>query len=137
MGRRGINHLRGAGGFTLIELLVAVAIIGTLAGIAVVQYLGFRQRVYDARAMHDLGNAATAEEAYYAAHFTYVEIINVVGPQVLDVPGLVVSDTVTLTVKPVGPEAFTASATSSKGTGKTFTYDSVTDTIVAEDAPLP
>src|SRR5438445_491672 len=61
-------RLRSESGFTLIELLVVVAIIGILAAIAIPQFSAYRKRGYEAQVKSDLKNAATAEEAYFAAN---------------------------------------------------------------------
>ena len=60
-------RLESESGFTLIELLVVVAIIGILAAIAIPQFSAYRKRGYEAQVKSDLRNAATAEEAYFAA----------------------------------------------------------------------
>ena len=60
-------RLETESGFTLIELLVVVAIIGILAAIAIPQFSAYRKRGYEAQVKADLRNAATAEEAYFAA----------------------------------------------------------------------
>lgn len=65
-------RLRAEGGFTLIELLVVVAIIGILAAIAIPQFSAYRKRGYEAAVKSDLRNAATGQEANFAANFTYV-----------------------------------------------------------------
>jgi type IV pilus assembly protein PilA len=68
-GMRSARHRQAA--FTLVELLVVVAIIGTLAAIAIPQFTSQKGKGYDARVMQDARNAATAEEAYFSDMFTY------------------------------------------------------------------
>jgi prepilin-type N-terminal cleavage/methylation domain-containing protein len=123
LGRRTAGH----DGFTLIELLTVMAVLVVLAAIALQKYQHYRAAAYDATAMHDIGNAAVAQEAHYADAHGYVDF-NVTGPAILTVPGLVVSETITLTSL-ADNERFTITATSSLGTGKLFTYESDSDTI--------
>ena len=126
--RRRRGRIRPQGGFTLIELITVVAIIGVLAAIAIQAVAQYRASAYDARAIHDLGNAVHAEEAYYATYSTYVSF-TAIGPGQVSVPGVAVSGTVHLEM--VGTDdSFEGSAISERGSGKTFAYDSLTDTFV-------
>ena len=52
--------------------MIVVAIIGILAAIAIPQFSAYRTRSYNSSAESDLRNAATAQEAYYVDHSTYV-----------------------------------------------------------------
>jgi len=124
------HRRRGQAGFTLIELITVVAVLAVLAAIALQQYTLHLASAYDARAMHDIGNAAVAQEAHYATAHSYATF-SATGPAVLAVPGMVVSETVTLKSEGTG-ERYSITSISSKGTGKLFTYDSETDTIRAD-----
>lgn len=116
-------------GFTLVELLVVVAIIGILAAIAMQATSRYRAQAYDAAAVHDLANAVRAEEAYYATFQQYV-VVDAAGPTTVSVPPLAVSGTVSVKMTPETVESYQGTATSSRGSGKIYTYDSITDTIV-------
>ena len=59
-------------GFTLLELLVTISIIGILAAMAISMYSAYRTRAFDARALSDLRNVMSAQEAYFADNETYV-----------------------------------------------------------------
>ena len=62
----------GERGFTLVELLVVVAIIATLAAIAIPQFLPYRERSTRASMVIDAKNASTQEEAFFVDNATYV-----------------------------------------------------------------
>jgi type IV pilus assembly protein PilE len=116
-------------GFTLIELLVVIAIIGVLAAIAIQAMSRYRAQAYDAAAIHDLANAVNAEEAYYATNEIYVSF-TASGPANVSVPQMSVSGTVTLQMV-AATESFQGTATSSRGSGRIFSYDSITKTFVS------
>ncbi len=126
-----IESPAGARGFTLIELMLVMVLIAVLSAIATQYYFGYRATAFDARAMHDLGNAAIAQEAYYATNFSYVDFEST-GPAVLSVPGMVVSDTVTIKGEALTPQRYTLTATSSRGSGRTFAFDSSTGAITSQ-----
>lgn len=110
-------------GFTLLELMVVVAILGILSLIALHQFQEYRLKSFDARATTDLRNAATAEEAYFVSTQTYKSGSDTgPGPSSF-LAGLIVSDTVTLSITAQGREQFTGTSKSNSGTGKVFTYD--------------
>lgn len=53
------------GGFSLIELLVAIAVIATIIGLALPNFLGARTRARDARRKGELSQLKTAVQLYY------------------------------------------------------------------------
>jgi type IV pilus assembly protein PilA len=59
-------------GFTLIELMIVVAIVGTLAAIAIPNYLRFQLRSKASEARVNLASIATAENAYFGEFNRYL-----------------------------------------------------------------
>ena len=64
--------MRAQRGFTLIELMIAVAIVGTLAALAIPSYLRFQLRSKAAEARANLASIATSENAYFGEFNRYV-----------------------------------------------------------------
>lgn len=58
-------------GFTLIELLIVIAIIGVLATLLMVNFVGVRQRARDAQRKSDLKQMQSALELYRADNGSY------------------------------------------------------------------
>jgi prepilin-type N-terminal cleavage/methylation domain-containing protein len=116
---------RDTTGFTLLELILVVAIISILALIAMRQFTEYRLQAMDARAATDLRNAATAEEAYFVGARAYKTGSDTgPGPSSF-LAGLMVSETVTLTMTALGPDRFSGVARSDRGSGKVFSYDNL------------
>ena len=60
-----------AKGFTLIELLIVIAIIGVLATLLMVNFVGVRQRARDAQRKSDLRQIQSAMELYRSDQGSY------------------------------------------------------------------
>ncbi len=103
-------------GFTLIELLVVVAIIGILAAIAIPQFSEYRKRGFDSRALSDLRNAATGEEAYFADNEAYTTCADAAACATA-LPGYVVSTGVVLSMTDAAttPASFTGMSAHPQG----------------------
>jgi type IV pilus assembly protein PilA len=116
-------------GFTLIELLVVVAIIGVLAATAIPQFSAYRARGFDSRAVSDLRNVATAEEAYYATNEAYLAVAHTAttgaGSTVIaGLPGSSISSGVALGIVAAANDFTGTSKHPTSGTGKQFNWNS-------------
>jgi type IV pilus assembly protein PilA len=98
-------------GFTLIELMIVIAIIGILAAIAIPQFTAYRQRGFNAAAMSDLRNAATAQEALYTDSQTYTQTVGD-----LTTRGYTPSSNVTLGITAASNSQYTMTASHLSGT---------------------
>jgi len=110
----------GARGFTLIELLTSMAIISILVALALPQYSAYRKKAFDLRALSDLRNVATAEEAYFLDNEKYQSCKNALCAALPGIKAL--SQGVTLQIS-ANESSFTGSALHPKGSGKTFLWD--------------
>jgi type IV pilus assembly protein PilA len=66
-----LNSTIRRAGFTLIELLAVLGIVSILSAIAMQGMVESRKRGFNARAVSDLHNLASAEEAYFASNEVY------------------------------------------------------------------
>jgi general secretion pathway protein G len=73
-----------AKGFTLIELLIVIAIIGVLATLLMVNFIGVRQRARDAQRKSDLRQVQSALEIYRSDNSSYPSSAVAGQPQKLD-----------------------------------------------------
>ena len=61
-------------GFSLIELLVVISIIGVLAGVLLMNFVGVRERAADTRKKNDLVQLKKALRLYYNDHQSYPDV---------------------------------------------------------------
>jgi type IV pilus assembly protein PilA len=118
------RKLQQSKGFTLLELLVVVAVLGTLAAIAIQQFVIYRSRVIDTQMRSALKSAAIAMESYFADFQSYPS----------SVPGITAvgyrpTSGVALTINVTSNTTFTLTASKPSGTQASFLFDSVTGLI--------
>lgn len=66
-----MKHLRKEKGFTLVELLIVIIVIGILASISTVTYLGSRDRARAARVETNAATVKKVAETYYSKNNAY------------------------------------------------------------------
>lgn len=121
----------GACGFTLTEVLIAVIAACVLGALAIPPLVAHRQRSFDAEAVETLGNAVAAQEAHYSKNKEYVPVpptTGVPGGKAVP-PGFTLPDGVTIRIDVQG-DKFTCVASSRKGSGKAYTFDSVSGALI-------
>lgn len=118
------RKIRQSKGFTLLELLVVIAVLGTLAAIAIQQFSIYRSRVIDTQMRFTLKSAAIAMESYFADFDNYPSTI----PSITAV-GYRPTSGVTLTINLTSNTTFTLTAAKPSGTQASFSFDSVTGLI--------
>jgi len=67
--------MRGRKGFTLIELMIVVAIIGILVAVIIPNFIGVKEKAFDAAAKSDLRNMIEAQENYFIGAQSYVGVV--------------------------------------------------------------
>ncbi len=70
-------------GFTLIELMIAVAIIGVLATVALLQFGAIQMKAYNAAAQSDVKNVSMVINSFYDAASLYPNAVSGSGPGTL------------------------------------------------------
>jgi type IV pilus assembly protein PilE len=109
-------------GFTLIELLVVIAILGILVATAFQTLIESRKKAFDTDALQTLKTVAAAEEAYFADNEIYKSCNQTNCSPLL--PGVAsINNSIVLTITSSTGQ-FTGTASHSKGTGITFSWDS-------------
>ena len=119
-------------GFSLLELMVVVTIIAILAAIALPQFAAYRKQGYQAAVRSDLKNAATAQEAYYAAHDRYQGETPLTAT---NLPGFARTDPVNVSVVVPSPSQFRLTATHVNCGATTWSYDSLIGVVTNPGCP--
>ena len=66
-------------GFTLIELMIVVTIIAFLAALGIPHLFKYKSKAYQAEVAMNLASLHTAQQAYFAQHGKYAQVLN--GPE--------------------------------------------------------
>ncbi|MDQ6954146.1 MAG: prepilin-type N-terminal cleavage/methylation domain-containing protein, partial [Mariprofundaceae bacterium] len=120
-------------GFTLIELMVVVAIIGILAAIAIPAFASYRTNTFNASAVSDMRNLATAEEAYYVDQQVYLDLAAITGvlAAIPNLPGARISKNVCIEVTNASAVDFTLKSENFEG-NKSYTTSQSGNVVVID-----
>jgi prepilin-type N-terminal cleavage/methylation domain-containing protein len=119
-------------GFTVVELMMVVVVMGVLASIAFAEYANYRKQSFRAAVRTDLRNAAVAQEAYFAAHARYQDVIHATA---VNLPGFAPSHRVRVSAAAIGLNRFTLSGTHTNCGAAIWSYDSASG--IASDPICP
>lgn len=75
-----LNDSKELNGFTIVELLVVIVVIGILAAITVVSYVGITKKANAAVLQSDLSNSASKLKMFYAENGIYPTANNCPNP---------------------------------------------------------
>lgn len=118
-------------GVTLVELMVVIAVIGTLAAIAIPSYRRYLIRSQRSEAKISLMQLQTAEEKFYLQNNAYTNNVTAAPPAGLGLPGS--SETgkynIAITTFPADAQSYTATASPRTGGGQTDDTQCVNFTI--------
>jgi len=112
-----MNPIHKNKGFSLIELLIVIAIIGTLAAIAIPLFSSYRISSYNSSAQVDLRNLINGEETFYAENQSYTNVPAIEGYQesLTNLPGVRVGKLICASVTNATMISFTASTQHKNG----------------------
>lgn len=118
-------------GVTLVELMVVIAVIGTLAAIAVPTYRRYLIRSQRSEAKIALMQLQTAQEKFYLQNNTYTNNLTAASPAGLGLPATSETMKYDITIPTLAPDgqSYTAQAAPRPGGGQTDDTQCVNYTI--------